>query len=103
MSGLPGRILHTFGKNNPASHLNGGNIFVDKRTGFIHHHQQVYLRVGEMLTGKNAFEKGAAQCNVKTRKLKAENAHFSSAEFKNDVANKGQEITFFGCWCSPPI
>jgi hypothetical protein len=56
----------------------------------------VSLRVGETLKGKNTFEKGAAQFNVKIHKLKADHLAFSSVEFKNDITNKGQEITFLG-------
>jgi hypothetical protein len=87
MAGLPGRLLHTFGKEKPKSRFIGGTIFVDGQTGCIHHHHQESLRVGETMKGKNTFEKGTAQFNVNIRKFKADN--FSSVEFKNDIANKG--------------
>jgi hypothetical protein len=61
------------------------------------------LRVGYTLKGKNTFDKGAAQFNVNIRKFKADNAPFSAIEFKNYVANKGQEITFSGVYAHHPI
>jgi hypothetical protein len=50
----------------------------------------------ETLKGKNTFKKGAAQLYFKIRTFKADNAPFSSLGFKNNVKNKGQEITFSG-------
>jgi hypothetical protein len=51
MSGLPGRLPTTFGKEKPKERYAGGNIFVDGKTGCIHHHHQVSLRIGETLKG----------------------------------------------------
>jgi hypothetical protein len=96
MSGLPGRLPNTYGKEKPKARFTGGAIFVDGKMGFIHHHHQVSLRVGETLKGNNTFEKGASQFGVQIRTFKADSAPFSSIEFKNGVANKGQEITFSG-------
>jgi hypothetical protein len=48
------------------------------------------------LKDKNTFEKGATQLGVHIRTFKADNAPFSSIEFMNDVATKGQDITFSG-------
>jgi hypothetical protein len=93
---LPGCLPHTFGKENPKSRLTDGTILVDEKMGFIHHHHQVSLSDGEILKGNNTFEKGAAQLGVKIRTFKSDNAHFSPVEFRNDIANKGQDITFSG-------
>jgi hypothetical protein len=43
MSGLPGRLPTTFGKEKPKKRYAGGTIFVDSKTGFVHHHNQVSL------------------------------------------------------------
>jgi hypothetical protein len=94
MSGLPGCLQKTYGKENPKARFTDGTIFIDVTTGFIHHHDQVSLRVGDTLKGKNMFKKGAAQFVVQIRTFKADNAPFSSIEFTNDVANKGKEIIF---------
>jgi hypothetical protein len=76
MHDLPGCLPHTFEKEKPKARFTGGTIFVDGKTGFIHH--QVSLHVGEMLKGNNTFEKGAAQFGVEIHKFKAYNAPFSS-------------------------
>jgi hypothetical protein len=74
----------------------GGTVFVDGRNGFIHHHHQVSLRVGETLKGKNRFEKGSAQFHVQIKSFRADNAPFNAAEFKNDLENKGRTISLSG-------
>jgi hypothetical protein len=96
MSGLPGRLPTTFGKENPKKKYTGGTIFVDGKTGFIHHHQQVSIRVGETLQGKNRFKKGSAQFDVQIKSFRADKAPFSAAKFKNYLENKGQTISFSG-------
>jgi hypothetical protein len=65
-------------------------------TGFIRHHHQVSLQVGETLQGKNRFEKDSAQFDVQIKSFRADNAPFNAAEFKNDLENKGQTISFSG-------
>jgi hypothetical protein len=96
MSGLPGRLPTTFGKEKPNKRYAGGTIFVDGKTGFIHHHHQVSLQIGETLKGKNRFEKGSRQLNVQIKSFRADNAPFNAAEFQNDLDNKGQTITCSG-------
>jgi hypothetical protein len=82
-AGLPGRLPHTLGKENPKARFTGGTIFIDGNTGIIHHHRQVSLNVGETLKGNNTSEKGAAQFGVKIYTFKVENAHFFSVD--NDI------------------
>jgi hypothetical protein len=94
MSGLPGRLPTTFGKEKPKKKFTGGTIFVYGNTGFVHHHHQVSLRVGETLQGKNRFEKGSGKFNVNINTFRADNAPFNAVEFKSDLDNKGQVITF---------
>jgi hypothetical protein len=96
MSGLPGRLPTTFVKETPKKQYAGGTIFVDGKTGFVHHHHQVSLRIGETLKGKNRFEKGSRQFNVQIKSFRADNAPFKAAEFHSDLDNKGQTITFSG-------
>jgi hypothetical protein len=96
MMGLHGRLPTTFGKENPKKKFTGGIIFVDGKTGFVHHYHQVSLRVRETLQGNNRFEKGSGQFNVKIKTLRSDNAPFNAAEFKNDLDNKYQSIAFSG-------
>jgi hypothetical protein len=59
MSGLPGRLPTTFGKEKPKKNFAGGTIFIEGNTGLVHQHHQVSLLVGDTLQGKNRFEKGS--------------------------------------------
>jgi hypothetical protein len=97
MYGLPGHLPNTYGKEKPKARFTGGTIFVDGKMGFIHHHHQVSLHVGETLKGKNMFEKGASQFGVQIWTGKADNAPFSLIEFKNN-----SRYHLFQCWCSSP-
>jgi hypothetical protein len=67
MSVLPSRLPTTFGKEKPKKKYTGGTIFIDGKTGFIHHHHQVYLRAGETLQGKNGFDNESGKFNVKIK------------------------------------
>jgi hypothetical protein len=96
MLGLPDRLPTTFGKEKPKKRFSGGTIFVDVKTGFIQHHHQVSLRAGETLQGKNTFEKGSGQLNINIKSFQADDAPFNAAEFKSDIKNKSQDITFSG-------
>jgi hypothetical protein len=55
ISGLPGRLTHTRGKEDKKTQYNGGTLFVDHCSGDIHHKNQVSLRIGETLKGKHIF------------------------------------------------
>jgi hypothetical protein len=85
MSGLPGRLPTKFGKANPKKKFTGGTLFVDGTTGFVHHHHQVSLRVGKTLQGKNHFDTGSGQVNVKIKTFRAGKAPFNAVEFKSDL------------------
>jgi hypothetical protein len=96
ISGLPGRLTHTRGKEDKKTQYNGGALFVDHCSGYIHHKNQVSLRIGETLKGKHNFECFAKQFNVKIKHYHADNAPFGANEFKADIANQDQELTFSG-------
>jgi hypothetical protein len=53
ISVLPGRLTHTRGKEDKKTQYNGGTLFVDHWSGYIHHKNQVSLRIGETLKGKH--------------------------------------------------
>jgi hypothetical protein len=48
------------------------------------------------LKGKHNFECFAKQSNVKIKHYHADNAPFGTNEFKADIANQDQELTFSG-------
>jgi hypothetical protein len=96
ISGLPCRVTHTRGKEDNNNQYNGGFIFVDHCSGYIHHNNQVSLRIGETLKGKHNFECFSKQFNVKIKHYHADNAPFGANEFKADIANQDQELTYYG-------
>jgi hypothetical protein len=96
ISGLPGRLTHTRGKEDKKTQYNGRTIFVDHCSGYIHHKNQVSLRIGETLKGKHNYECFAKKINVKIKHYHADNAPFGGNEFKADIANQDLDLTFSG-------
>lgn len=96
VSKVPGRLSHTFGKEDPRLKFNGGTMFADHASGYIFLNQQVSLRVGETLQGKHAFERMAALCNVKIKSFRADNHPFGSKEFREDLELNGQTMDLSG-------
>lgn len=51
-----GRLLHTYGKEEPDQQFKGGAIFVDHASGYIYTEHQVHLTTHETLKAKEKFE-----------------------------------------------
>jgi hypothetical protein len=96
ISTVPGRLAHTKGKEPKKDKYNGGTIFVDHASAYIHISNQVSLRVGETLRGKHSFEKFAALHGIKIEGYRADNVPFGAVEFMADLESKGQTIDFSG-------
>ena len=71
-------------------------MFVDHASGYIFVHNQISLRTGETLQGKQAFEAFARQHGVTVKSYHADNAPFNSEGFQNDLRLKNQAIKFSG-------
>jgi hypothetical protein len=96
MSATHGRLPHTKGKESKSKKYTGGTIFVDHSTSYIHHANQVSLRVGETLKAKNTFERFAKECGHTVNMYHADNAPFRAEEFVRDCTNKGQTVDYSG-------
>ena len=96
VSKVPGRLSHTFGKEDPRQKLNGCTLFCDHCSGYVYLNPQVSLRVGKTLEGKHAFERMAELCNVKIKSFRADNHPFASKEFKEDLELQNQTIDYSG-------
>jgi hypothetical protein len=59
ISSVPGRLPHMKGKEYKKDKFNGGTLFVDHASAYVHLTNQVSLRDGETLQAKNSFEKFA--------------------------------------------
>ena len=100
ISKLPGRLPHTFGKEQMENRYNGGRFFFDHYSGFIWINCQVSLQVGETLEGKRDFEHFADQHGVKLKRFRADNQPFDSAEWRADLELNDQTMTFSRRWSS---
>ena len=96
ISGLHGRLPHTKGKEAKSKKYTGGTLFVDHASGLIYHQNQVSLRSGESIKGKNEFERFSLQNGVRIKAYRADNHPFNSVEFRQDFENKNQAISFSG-------
>jgi hypothetical protein len=57
---LPGRLPHTNGKEPKKDKYNGGTLFVDHATSYIHLRNEISLNTGEILRAKKAFAEQVA-------------------------------------------
>jgi hypothetical protein len=96
MSSSHGRLAHTKGKESKSKKFTGGTLFADHATLYIHCTNQVSLRVGETLKGKNAFEKYVKHSGVDITGYHADSAPFRAAEFVRDCDIKNQTIDYSG-------
>ena len=92
----PGRLAHTFGKEDKSLRYSGGTIFCDHASQYIWINHQISLRVGDTLQGKHAFEKFALEYGVKFKSFHADNQPFRAAKFQEDLDLQGQTITYSG-------
>ena len=96
VSKTPGRLPHTFGKEPPTERYHGGTIFVDAKSAYVHLVNQVSLRIGETLVGKRTFEMFARQHGIKLKHFHADNHPFNAKEFRLDLEDKDQTISYSG-------
>ena len=96
ISGLPGRLPHTAGKENKSKWYNGGTIFVDHASGYAFLRHQVALTAGETIHSKYAFEQKARSCGNVIPAYRADNVPFKSQAFMDDLKLNKQTITFSG-------
>ena len=91
-----GRLPHTKGKEKKEEKYNGGTIFVDHATGYVHLTHQVSLRAGETVNSKLQFERFAAQHGVYVKRYRADNHPFKAEEFIKSLDSTKQTISFSG-------
>ena len=96
VSTVLGRLPNTKGKEKKDEKYNGGTIFVDHATGYVHLTHQVSLRAGETVKAKTNFERFAMQHGVQIKRYRADNHPFKSQEFQKSLDSTRQTITFSG-------
>ena len=95
ISATPGRQITLSGKPSNSSY-SIVTIFVDHVTNFSFAHFQESASATETIEAKRAFERIAAQHNIKVKAYHADNGIFKSKEFSDVVKHDGQSITFCG-------
>ena len=96
ISGLPGRLPHTYGKEKKKDRYKGGTIFVDHASGFIFHRNQVTLTDDSNIKSKKLFDQVAADYGVTLKKFLADNVPFGNDAFTRALDAVGQTIQFSG-------
>ena len=91
-----GRLPHTKGKEKKDEKYNGGTVFVDHATGYVHIEHQVSMRAGETVASKSKFEKFAMQHGVQIKRYRADNHPFNSKEFEESIDATRQSLSFSG-------
>ena len=91
-----GRKAHTKGKEDESQKYNGGTIFVDHYSGYVHVKHQVSLATGETLGSKHDFEQLARLYGISVKGYHTDNHPFSSKEFQEDLELQGQKFTTSG-------
>ena len=92
----PGRLPLTYGKEKEKDRFNGGTIYVDHSTKLIKTYNQVSLRAGETLVGKDLFERFARENGIKVRHYHGDNGVFASKAFKEHCRQREQTVDFSG-------
>jgi hypothetical protein len=95
-SSVPGRLAHTYDREQKRDKLTGGTIFVDHATGHVFVYNQVSDRAGETLIGKKKYECLALDSGVYVQNYHAGNEIFATRAFRAHCDYNGQELEFSG-------
>ena len=96
ISSVPGRLLHTYGKEKVEEKQTGGTVWVDAASGFVAVDTQVSLGAAETLRSKAKFEREAHRSGINILSYRADNGIYRSKEFMDDCKLKNQPIDFSG-------
>jgi hypothetical protein len=96
VSQVRGRLPHTKGKESESEQYSGGTVFVDHASGFIFLANQVSLGASETLRAKHLFEREARNNGINISGYRGDNGVYRSAEFRKDLAIKGQSMDYSG-------
>ena len=95
-SRVPGRLLHTAGKEQAHNQFCGSTLFCDAASGYIHLEHQVSLSASDTINSKHAFERMAQDQGVIVSNYHTDNGVFKSHDFLDELAQNYQSIRFSG-------
>ena len=92
----PGKHYNHKGQELHNQAYNGGTIFYDCATGFIHLANQVGFTAEETVTSKLDFERGASHLGILVKEYRTDNGIYASKTFGESLAHFNQKISFSG-------
>jgi hypothetical protein len=92
-----GRLLHTYGKEDPKQQYAGGAMFVDHATGYLFVSPQVHMTTHETLESKEKFEKHCRDFGVIPTQYHSDNGSaFTSQAYREHLETFAQISTYAG-------
>jgi hypothetical protein len=85
VSHVPGRLEHTYGKENTEERYIGGTLFIDEASQFIYIQNQVSLGATETIRAKHKFERLAQRHGIKVKSYRGDNGVYKTKAFKDDL------------------
>jgi Integrase core domain. len=85
VSHVPGRLEHTYGKENTEERYIGGTLFIDEASQFIYIQNQVSLGATETIRAKHKFERLAQRHGIKIKSYRGDNGVYKTKAFKDDL------------------
>lgn len=90
-----GRLLNTYGKEDPKEQFSGGAIFVDHSSGFIVVAPQIHLNTHETLNSKIAFENLCRDYGIIVSGYQSDNGSTFTSQAYQDHLRKFAQIQSF--------
>lgn len=90
-----GRLLHTFGKEDPSTQFCGGAIFVDHASGYVFVEHQVHLNTHETLKAKESFESHLRDFGVVVSEYMSDNGSAFTSDAYRAHLEEFQQIQYF--------
>ena len=95
-SRVPGRLLHTAGREHERDQFCGSTIFCDAASQYIHLEHQVTLNASDTILSKDNFERTGLQYGVVIDSYHTDNGIFKSKRFLQEIYDNSQSIRFSG-------
>ena len=91
-----GRLYDSLGKSKDQVMFQGGCLFVDHASGYIHVEHQVSISASESIEAKLKFERVCYDMGVKVQAYQSDNGVFDSAAYTKELLGTNQQVRFSG-------
>ena len=96
ISKVPGRLLHTAGREPKQDRFSASSVFYDGASGVIKIEHQVTVNATDSLMAKNNFERWALQHGVIIKSYHSDNGVYKSNDYMKALQDHHQPIRFSG-------